>query len=185
MATLQRKDWVDAAQQALIESGPSELSIVKLSSRLGVTRGSFYYHFKSLNDLIDALISQWEQEVVDKGFSEAQAKAASVGEEVRYLIEFVTHLSDRQDLVLRQWASQNTHVKRHMERLDQKRLAIMTELFQRLAGDKGRGASYAKVAFYGYIGCLNSYPRPSSDMQKALSLEILNLFERDLKRNRT
>lgn len=184
MATLGQKDWIDAAQRTLIESGPSMLSIVKLSNHLGVTRGSFYYHFKNLNELIDALIARWEEEVVDKGFSEAQKKAANAEEEVRLLIDFVTHLSDRQDLVLRQWASVNEHVKKHMARLDQKRLAIMTSMFQRLAGDEARGASYAKVAFYGYIGCLNSYPRPSSEKQKALSLEILQLFERDLKRAR-
>jgi len=184
MTTLSKQDWIEAAMQSLVEEGVSKLSIVKLAKRLKVTRGSFYYHFNSLNDLIDAMVKAWESDVIDKGFAMARASADTANQEVRLLIEFVTRLTDRKDLVFRQWAAQNERVRQHMERLDTKRLAIMTELFQRLAGSREKGEAYANIAFYGYIGCLNSYPRPSAKRQKALSLEILELLCSDLNKNR-
>jgi AcrR family transcriptional regulator len=180
MSKLSRDDWVKGAQKMLVELGPSALSIVKLSASLGVTRGSFYYHFVSLNALIDGVISDWECNVVDKGFADARSLTQTPLDEIYYLIDFVTRLSDKQDLVLRQWATHNTHVKKHMERLDEKRLAVMTDVFGRFTGDQKRGEVFGQLAFYAYIGCLNSYPRPSSEKQKQVSLEILNLLESEL-----
>jgi len=180
MEHLKRGDWICAAQAALLENGPTQLSIVKLSNALGVTRGSFYYHFSSLNDLIDELVKDWETSVVDYGFEQARLKTESAAAELEWLIDFVTHLTDKLDLVFRQWAIQNSHVHKHMERLDQKRLAIMSDIFARLTGDKQKGEVFAKIAFYGYIGCLNSLPRPSSKQQKEIAIQILRLLEREL-----
>jgi AcrR family transcriptional regulator len=180
MSKLSRADWVKGAQKLLVENGPPGLSIVKLAAHLGVTRGSFYYHFASLNELIDQIISDWERRVVDKGFAEARESTDTPRDEVKYLIEYVTHLSDKQDLVLRQWATHNAHVRKHMERLDDKRLAVMTDVFQRFTGDKERGAVFAQLAFYAYIGCLNSHPRPSSQKQKEVSMAVLKLLGDEL-----
>ncbi|MDX1452911.1 MAG: TetR/AcrR family transcriptional regulator [Oleiphilaceae bacterium] len=176
--------WIDEALKELSNHAYAGLSVVKLAERLGVTRGSFYHHFNSLNDLIDAMIAQWEEQVIDKGFKEAYERAGSPTEEVRLVIEFIARLTDKQDLMFRQWAAHNEHVRAHMARLDKRRLGMMTEMFERLAGDKKRGQAYAKIAFYGYIGCLNSYPRPSPDRQKELALEILELFQHDIQRQR-
>ncbi len=184
MAQLSKQSWIDAALTMLSKHGASRLSIVKLAESLGVTRGSFYYHFDSLNDLIDAMIARWEKEVIDKGFETAHASSRDATEEVHSLIEFVSRLTDKQDLLFRQWAAHNDQVRTHMERLDSKRLAVMTDLFKRLAGDERKGEAYAKIAFYGYIGCLNSFPRPSAQKQKQLSLEILEMLKQDLNMNR-
>lgn len=178
--TLKQEDWISAALSLLNDNGSAGVSVVKLAKHLGVTRGSFYHHFASLNDLIDAMVARWEKNIIDRGFQEAFEQASSAPEEIRLVIEFVSRLTDRQDLVFRQWAVHNTHVRAHMERLDQKRLETMMAMFERLAGDRQRGEAYAKIAFYGYIGCLNSYPRPSAQKQKALALEILQLFQADL-----
>lgn len=182
MSRLTKEDWIAAALSFLSDKGSVGISVVKLAEKLGVTRGSFYYHFENLNDLIDAMVARWEESIIEKGFNEAREQASTAAEEIRILIEFVSHLTDKQDLMFRQWAPYNAHVKAHMERLDQKRLGIMTEMFQRLAKDNEKGAAYAKIAFYGYIGCLNSYPRPSAEKQKSVALEILNLFQKDLSR---
>ncbi len=182
VGTLKKEDWISAALVLLNINGSVGLSVVKLAEHLGVTRGSFYHHFKSLNDLIDAMVRRWETETIDRGFKEAFEKAHTPQEEVRLVIDFISRLTDKQDLVFRQWAPHNAHVRAHMERLDQKRLSTMTAMFERLAGERERGEAYAKIAFYGYIGCLNSYPRPSAEKQKRLALEILNMFQADLQR---
>lgn len=182
MSRLSKEDWINAALEYLSEKGSVGISVVKIAERLQVTRGSFYYHFKNLNDMIDEMVQRWEETIIDKGFNEARTQSASADEEVRNLIDFVSRLTDKQDLMFRQWAPHNEHVRQHMERLDQKRLGIMTEVFQRLARNEEKGASFAKIAFYGYIGCLNSYPRPSAKKQKEVALEIFNLFQQDITR---
>lgn len=58
---LGRADWIKAALKLLVAEGESAVRITRLSEALGVTRGSFYWHFKDRADLLDALLETWER----------------------------------------------------------------------------------------------------------------------------
>ena len=176
MATLTKEIWIDNGLEILKEQGFNELSIVKLANKLNVTRGSFYHHFKSLNDLIDCMIANWEERIVTQGFEKTLINHSEPEQEFRNLIAYVTQLNDRLDLVFRQWASTNPHVKAHMERLDQKRLSMLIEVFQRLAKDNAEGEKLARMAFYAYIGSLHTFPYPSAHAQKTSAFELLEVI---------
>lgn len=176
MATVTKDQWIEKGLETLRVKGYSELSIVKLAKKLGVTRGSFYYHFKSLNELIDAMIANWEEVIVNQGFEKTLTNTADPESEFKNLIDYVTQLSDRLDLVFRQWAPSNEHVKAHMERLDIKRLGRLTELFQRLAKDEEKGRILAKLAYYAYIGNLHTYPNSSAHAQHQAAHDMLEVI---------
>ena len=57
---LTREDWIDRARKALILSGVENVKVDVMARRLKVTRGSFYWHFKNRQELLDALIDDWE-----------------------------------------------------------------------------------------------------------------------------
>ena len=59
-AQLTREDWIAIARKALIASGVDDVKVDVLARRLKVTRGSFYWHFESRQDLLDALLDDWE-----------------------------------------------------------------------------------------------------------------------------
>ncbi len=48
-------DWLEAATQILVDDGIDALKISRLSARLGVTKGSFYWHFTDIGALKTAL----------------------------------------------------------------------------------------------------------------------------------
>ena len=54
-----REDWIDAAWNTLGEAGVDGVRVEALARSLGVTKGSFYWHFKNRQDLIDALYDRW------------------------------------------------------------------------------------------------------------------------------
>lgn len=56
---LSRSDWIDAALTALADGGLDAIAVVPLAGRLGVTKGSFYWHFRSLDELIEATLAHW------------------------------------------------------------------------------------------------------------------------------
>ena len=58
-ARLNRDDWLDAAFAAAVEHGFDGVRVLVLADTLGVTRGSFYWHFKDHADLIAALLERW------------------------------------------------------------------------------------------------------------------------------
>jgi AcrR family transcriptional regulator len=59
-AQLTRDDWIAIARKALISVGVDEVKVDVLARRLKVTRGSFYWHFDSRQDLLNALLDDWE-----------------------------------------------------------------------------------------------------------------------------
>ncbi len=59
---LTRDDWVDAALDALADGDVTAVAVDRLAKTLKVTRGSFYWHFKDRNELIDSALERWERE---------------------------------------------------------------------------------------------------------------------------
>ena len=59
--TLTASDWAEAALQLIAESGLDALTVSNLAARLGVTKGSFYWHFKGRDDLLAAALERWQQ----------------------------------------------------------------------------------------------------------------------------
>src|ERR1700704_5530085 len=56
---LGREAWLDTARRALIEEGTAGGEVNKLAKRLGVSRGGFYWFFKSRKQLLDELLKLW------------------------------------------------------------------------------------------------------------------------------
>lgn len=59
--TLTASDWAEAALQLIAESGLGALTVSRLAARLGVTKGSFYWHFKGRDELLAAALDRWQQ----------------------------------------------------------------------------------------------------------------------------
>src|SRR5260370_33233181 len=59
--TLTAADWAGAALQLIAEAGLGALTVEALAARLGVTKGSFYWHFKGRSELLSAALDRWEQ----------------------------------------------------------------------------------------------------------------------------
>jgi AcrR family transcriptional regulator len=64
--TLTRADWIEAALDALGRDGLRAVAVEPLAERLGATKGSFYWHFRDRNALLEAAVAQWEQAATDE-----------------------------------------------------------------------------------------------------------------------
>src|SRR5690606_7033358 len=59
-ARLSAADWAQAALDVIAEQGVSAVAVEPLARRLGVTKGSFYWHFPSRDALLQAALERWE-----------------------------------------------------------------------------------------------------------------------------
>ena len=59
--TLTASDWAEAALQLIAEAGVRAVTVGALAARLGVTKGSFYWHFKGREELLAAALERWER----------------------------------------------------------------------------------------------------------------------------
>jgi AcrR family transcriptional regulator len=64
--TLTAADWAEAALHLIAEAGLPALTVGTLAARLRVTKGSFYWHFRSRSELLAAALDRWEQRATEK-----------------------------------------------------------------------------------------------------------------------
>src|SRR6478609_2784515 len=70
---LPRSAWVDAAYEAFAELGLAGVRVEAVARRLGVTKGSFYWHFTDRQALVEAVVARWEKTQTDAVIERAQA----------------------------------------------------------------------------------------------------------------
>lgn len=63
---LSAADWIDAACLAIAEGGVAAVAVEPLAKRLGVTKGSFYWHFPHRAALLEAALVRWEAEETER-----------------------------------------------------------------------------------------------------------------------
>ena len=102
-----------------------------LARDLGVTKGSFYWHFKGRQELLDALLDRWFTIWDDQTTADLQA-AAGPEDRIWALFESVIRRMTRgQTVSLRMWSHRDPSVAQRIEARDNERLAfLMTQLRQ-------------------------------------------------------
>ena len=66
-ARLSKEEWLARALEVLGKKGAGELTIESLARHLGVTKGSFYWHFRDRADFFRQLIEYWGQTIHPDG----------------------------------------------------------------------------------------------------------------------
>jgi len=59
--TLSAADWERAALDLIAEQGVQAMAIEPLARRMGITKGSFYWHFSSRESLLEQALLRWEK----------------------------------------------------------------------------------------------------------------------------
>jgi len=59
--TLSATDWEREALEVIAEQGVPALAVEPLARRMGVTKGSFYWHFTGRESLLDKALLRWEE----------------------------------------------------------------------------------------------------------------------------
>ena len=72
---LSAEDWARAALDAIAEQGVGAVAVEPLARRLGVTKGSFYWHFPSRDALLQAALEEWERNERELVFGSMEAIA--------------------------------------------------------------------------------------------------------------
>lgn len=59
--TLSASDWEREALELISEQGIQALAVEPLARRMGVTKGSFYWHFSAREELLEQALKRWEE----------------------------------------------------------------------------------------------------------------------------
>jgi len=153
---LTRADWLDKALGVLIENGVDSVRITRLADLLGVTRGSFYWHFADRGELLVAMLKVWEQ----SNTASILRAATSPGTlEDRVLALFMCWIDPelfdpRLDFAVRDWARGDAELQRSIAESDQQRMEALVSMFEthgfpeRQALIRARNFYYTQMGYY-------------------------------------
>lgn len=146
-----REEFLARALEVLSEEGEGKLRIDRLVSVLGVTKGSFYWHFKDRADFVHSLARYWAKTSTDIVVSFLATAPEDPAGRLRAIIGLVIRRDlTRWDLAMRSWATHETEVAAIVREVDQTRLKTVRGLFQRI-GFEGRELDTRTRLFVTYL----------------------------------
>ena len=154
-----------AAMQFLVEQGVDSITIVNLTERLHVTKGSFYHHFKDVADFKAQMLALCIEESLSS-IAQQTRTGATPYEQLR-LLESMAAVHDPMEVALRAWALRDEQARQALTDLDAKRMAYIESLF-RENGLQDTGVAEAGRLFYAlFIGGQHVLPPLNPDQMQA------------------
>lgn len=153
--------WVKAAQALIAREGVPAVAVEPLAQALGVTKGSFYWHFENRDALIRAALEAWEQDQGTDGVSRYQG-IPDPHRRLRVLM-FAAFEDLENGLLFAALAasSEDPRVRPFLGRATERRMALGVEAFQSLgcSGTEARQrALLIYAAYLGYFQLLRATP---------------------------
>ena len=149
---LTREDWATAALGALARGGIDAVAVEPIAVKLGATKGSFYWHFKNRNALVEAALDLWEKQRTD-AVIEFLEQEPDPAQRLRMLIEVAYEQgpSDRVEIALLSNPGSRIAV-RTMRRVAQRRIEYLTDQLEALGWGPEEARFRAMLIGYVYIG---------------------------------
>lgn len=146
---LTREDWIDAAWIALSEGSLDTVKVDPIARRLKVTRGSFYWHFKNRQDLIDAVVDRWlyrlgRTTAVHHLIDSEKPPADRLWDVFEYVVRMV---SGPQSVFFRVAAASDPQLLQRIQREDEDRIQAYAQIFSAMGLDEVRAQRMAKLYF--------------------------------------
>jgi AcrR family transcriptional regulator len=152
---LGREAWMEAAKVALVREGIGGVEIGKLARKLRASRGGFYWFFNSRKELLDAMLTDWEENNTAVFKSVLSNSRANGLEEFRALCEIWVNESDyspQWDAAMREWARISPRAKTVVKRVDDSRIEVVHRIFQDMGFEEPEAFVRARTTYFHQVG---------------------------------
>jgi len=153
-SSLTPADWEQAALALIAEKGIGALRVEPLARRLGITKGSFYWHFPGRDELLARALDRWEQQ--DRQHLKLSLSAQTAPAE--RLADFVWRTS-RQTLTHRIYVAlcampDDSRIGPVLRRVTERRLKYLSAAFEQLGLSAGEARHRTNLMYSSYVGYL-------------------------------
>jgi len=147
-------DWARAALRAIARGGVDAVAVESVAAELGATKGSFYWHFKNRDALIQAALDSWEQRRTDAVIEELE-REPEPAKRLRNLFEaaFERGPADRAEIALLANPGHPAAVAA-VRRVAERRITYIAGQLEKLGWDPDDALDRAVILYYVYVGYL-------------------------------
>ena len=152
--SLGAEDWVEAANEALASGGVDAVRVEPLAEGLGVTKGSFYWHFADRGALLDAVLTSWERRATAAIIELVDARHETPRARLKGLLD-VTQMpaaGARIEHAIRVWGARDAAIQRRLAKIDVTRERYVRELLVASGLEKTLAETRARILYLVLIG---------------------------------
>ena len=174
---LSAKDWLDQGLRTLAQSGFTALKAEPLAKSMGVSRGSFYWHFADVGAYHAAILSHWRDVAAEQIIADLESSSADDAPLARLLRRAFGGRLALENAV-RTWATFDPAARAAVQAIDRRRLSYVESLLKAsgLAAETARPR--AQILYWAFLGfALSDKPLPRAK-QAAVLDELLRIASR-------
>ena len=176
---LSREEWLRLALEEVSKEGGAKLRIDKLVEGLGVSKGSFYWHFKDREDFVQSLVQFWAEYTTTAVIEIMSQVQGDAQERLLKLMKVIfTQGLDKYELPMRAWAAEEPYVGAVVQEMEARRLAFIGALFAEM-GFQGKDLEMRTRLFVCYAcGEHVFFTRESPEAQQQTINTVYAFFTR-------
>ena len=174
---LSAKDWLDQGLRTLAHDGFTALKAEPLARAMGVSRGSFYWHFADISAFHAAILEHWREVAAEQIIANVEA-ASKDDNPLPLLIRRVFGGRPALENAVRTWATVDPMARSAVQAIDRRRLSYVESLLRAsgLTADVARAR--AQILYWAFLGfALSDRPLPKA-RQAAVLDELLAIASR-------
>jgi AcrR family transcriptional regulator len=155
VSRLSRDDWSVAALEALATGGVAAVAVEPLAAALGTTKGSFYWHFRARDELVESALTLWEQRSTAEVIDHVEHVGGTGEERIRVLFSLAFDPQRLTGVEARLLAhADEPPVSDVLRRVTRKRIDYVAKLLRESGLPARRARRRAVLAYSAFLGTL-------------------------------
>src|ERR1700682_4770725 len=174
---LTKDDWITHGLRTLTNDGANALKVGSMATKLKVSRGSFYWHFRDIADFRSQLLRSWQERSTDQVIRDLDAAKAEP-DRLKHLMKRAFPAKRHLDRAIRSWAAEDENVARIVASVDARRVAYIAKMLVAAGVESKKALPRAAFMYWAYLcQAIVMDSRPSSITALAMD-DISGLFEK-------
>ncbi|SHL27846.1 TetR/AcrR family transcriptional regulator [Bradyrhizobium lablabi] len=171
---LSARDWLDQGLKTLAGSGFTALKAEPLAKAMGVSRGSFYWHFADIAAFHAAILSHWREVAAEQIIANVEAGSKDDAP-LALLLRRVFGERLTLEKAVRTWASVDATARAAVQAIDRRRLGYVESLLAQAGLSADVARARAQILYWAFLGfALSDQPLPKA-RQQAVVEELLRM----------
>jgi AcrR family transcriptional regulator len=171
---LSAKDWLDQGLKALARSGFTALKAEPLAKAMGVSRGSFYWHFADVGAFHAAILQHWREVAAEQIIADVEMASAG-NDALKLLLRRVFGERLKLENAVRSWAAFDPVARAAVQAIDQRRLTYLAHLLERAGLTTELARDRAQILYWAFLGFAPSEQSLPKDGRQRLVDELLRM----------
>ena len=166
---LSARDWLKQGLKTLTTSGFMALKAEPLAKAMGVSRGSFYWHFADVAAFHAALLDYWREVAAERVIASLETEGRSE-DALRRLIRTAFDARLATEAAIRGWAMHEPLARKAMDAIDRRRGSYIAGLLAKAGLPLAQARARARILYWAFVGfALSDQPLARQQQQDAIT----------------